>query len=308
MQDTILQHPDLVAIHELSHLLNTKNILSIFQPIISLKTAEPFAFEALSRGPVTSPLHYPSALFSTAERCNQLYTLEKVCREKAIETAQSFLNNKVLFLNISSQVIHDPSFTPGHTVKLLNEFNIQPHQVVFEITERSAIEDFTAFREVLHHYRAQGFQVAIDDAGAGYSSLQAISELTPEYIKVDRSLICDVHKNEIKLGILEAFVTFAKRMNSKVIAEGIETIEELEVVLQLGIEYGQGYLFAYPNYPVASVSTNAKRAIQTFHNSPHQNSSRTIIVKENDKLLIVGNGSSPKSMYVKDIINQCVLI
>ena len=89
------------------------------------------------------------------------------------------------------------------------------------------MEDFTLAKKILEHYRKQGYRIAIDDAGAGYSSLQAIAELQPDFIKIDRSLIEHIHMNKIKEYILETFVTFAQKMNIELIAEGIEAAEEL---------------------------------------------------------------------------------
>src|SRR5690606_12263676 len=135
----------------------------------------------------------------------------KLAREKAIAGCCELNKYQKVFINIPAQVIHDPQFTPGQTMKVLGAFGLAPHNVVFEITERSSIEDFSATKRLLEHYRIQGYQIAIDDAGAGYSSMQAIAELQPDYIKIDRSLIQNIHKDQIKEYIVDTFVTFAQK-------------------------------------------------------------------------------------------------
>jgi EAL domain-containing protein (putative c-di-GMP-specific phosphodiesterase class I) len=118
--------------------------------------------------------------------------------------------------------------------------------VVLELTERTAITDYPSFREALNYYRNQGFLIAIDDAGSGYSSLQAIAELRPEIIKIDMSLVRDVDKSPTKKAILETFVDFSYKISSQVICEGIENEQELKLVTDIGCDYGQGFLLGRP--------------------------------------------------------------
>ena len=144
-------------------------------------------------------------------------------------------------------MIHDPQFTPGQTLAFLEKMNLAPQNVVFEITERQSIDDYASFTKALDHYRRQGYRIAIDDAGAGYSSLQAIAELHPDYIKIDRSLIHRIDRDKMKEILVETLTVFAQKINCQMIAEGIETFEELEVVRRLGVHFGQGYLLGRPN-------------------------------------------------------------
>ncbi|WP_100407167.1 EAL domain-containing protein [Bacillus solitudinis] len=247
---------------ELMEIINHKQIESFYQPIVCLKTALIHGYEGLSRTNKESYFSNPLQLFTFAEKSGQLYTLEKVTRELVIERSTPWvLENQKLFININSHVIYDPEFTPGYTSQLLKKFKLKPSDIVFEITERSAIQDFKAFKEVLTHYRKQGYKVAIDDAGAGYSSLQAITEIEPDYIKIDRSLISDIDKISSKEAIVQAFITFAKQVNSKIIAEGIESKEELSVLIGLGVDYAQGFFLGRPHFPGKGVEYQAKQAI-----------------------------------------------
>lgn len=218
----------------------------MYQPIVCLTTSTIFGHEALTRGPTGSPFASPLKLFDFAQQDGSLYFLDKLAREKAIQGSATMNPEQKLFINIPSHIMHHPEFTPGQTLKVLESVGLQPDHIVFEITERSSIEDFTTAKQVLEHYRRQGYQVAIDDAGAGYSSLQAIAEIQPDYIKVDRSLVHDIHKDRVKEYILETFVTFASKMNIRIIAEGIEQEADLEKLMRMGVHYAQGYLLGKP--------------------------------------------------------------
>lgn len=242
------------VVYHLQEIIRKKNISIVYQPIVGIKTGEILGYEALSRGPKNTKFSSPDILFPLAEKNGVLYSLEKLCREQAIKKAQDFGNKSKLFLNINPQVINDPKFTGGMTKELLKETGFTPQNLVFEITERTSIKDFVSFKNVLNHYRRQGYSVAIDDAGAGYSSLQAVAELKPDYIKIDTSLIRNIDQDPVKEALLETFVLFSKKINAKLIAEGIERAEELEKLKELGVDFGQGFFLAKPEYPAPSLS------------------------------------------------------
>jgi diguanylate cyclase (GGDEF)-like protein len=231
---------------EFRELLANRRIVAHVQPIVSFETGEPLGWEALSRGPQGSRFERPDTLFSFAEEIGELYALEKICRERAIERAGELPAGTKLFLNINPRTIDDPQFTKGETRRLLERVGLSPSDIVFEITERHSIQDYPMFRKTLEHYRQQGYLIAVDDAGAGYSSLQSIVELCPDFIKMDMSLVRDVHHDPVKQALLEAFVTLARKIRCKIIAEGIEREEEVKTLLALGIDYGQGFLLGRP--------------------------------------------------------------
>lgn len=244
--------------NEFTRILDHKTLSIHYQPIISLSLGEIFGYEALTRGPLQSYFHSPIQLFRFAQSEGKLYQLEKIVRELAIHRSNHFISpQQKLFINVNSQVFFDPAFISEYMMQLLNKYNLSPKNIIFEITERNPILNFASYKSLMKHYRELGFQIAIDDAGSGYSSLQAISELRPDFIKVDRSLIENVNQNKVKEKILETFVYIARQINAKVIAEGIETPEELAKVTRLGIHFGQGYLLAKPNFPPFSVSEQA---------------------------------------------------
>ena len=237
-----------------------------FQPIIETRSGEVFGFEALARIPGSTCFNNIADLFPFAEKIGQLYPIETLCRRQAITSYPAIAQNKeMLFLNINPQVLIDPEFASGHTRKLLSEKGLAPQDVVLEITERSAIEDFSTFRDALDHYRNQGYLIALDDVGAGYSSLQSVAELHPDFLKVDRSLIQGVNADPIKWALLETFVTFSKRIGCRIIAEGVETAEEMRTVVQLGVDYVQGFLVARPTFERMSINPEVMEILDRVH-------------------------------------------
>lgn len=242
---------------EFTDILVQGAISTVYQPVVDLKTGSVFGYEALTRGPAESAFASPLELFGFAEETDHIYALEKLARERALANLGELPPGVRLFLNINPRVVNDPEFSPGQALELVTAQGLTPRSVVFELTERTAIRDFGAFRHALQHHRHQGFLVAIDDAGAGYSSLQAIAELAPDYIKIDRSLIHGLEASPVKRALLETFVTLAGKINSRLIAEGIETPTELALLVELGVGYGQGYLLGRPAFPVPAVSADA---------------------------------------------------
>ena len=253
------------ALHdELLCIIRDSKIQAVFQPIVSLMDASVMGYEALARGPVDSPLHMPAQLFATAAKHKLLLSLEHVCRDAAIRNTKILAPGQQLFINITPEVVNDPEFRNGRTKQLVLHHGMIPEQVTFEITERTAISDFGNFTRALHHYRRQGYSIAVDDAGAGYSSLQAIAELYPDFIKLDMSIVRDINNNPFKIAILEALVNLAAAMNSRIIAEGVETADELLTVMKLGVEFAQGYFFARPAFPANAISPEALTIIQDY--------------------------------------------
>ncbi|MBB6691208.1 EAL domain-containing protein [Cohnella xylanilytica] len=237
---------DLELRAEMERLLKERSIRSVYQPITRIGTGEVFGYEALTRCPPGSRFDGPLALFNFAEREGYAFALDRLAREKAIGSSPSLNGVQKIFINVTLGIMNDPGFVSGQTAQWLRQRGLQPGQVVLELTERSSIDDFEEAKKILRHYRSQGYEIAIDDAGAGYSSLQSIVELSPDYIKVDKSLVQNADRDEMKKQMLRTFVRFAKRMNIRTVAEGIERPEELRLARRVGIDFGQGYLLGRP--------------------------------------------------------------
>jgi len=239
---------------EFNAILHEKKVRAVFQPIADFATGTIMAWEALSRGPEGSPFQHPTVLFDFAEQSGKLFALERLCRERAIGSLDGLGPDQKLFLNIHPKTMSDPEFTHGKTLELLHGAGLTPDNIVFEITERHSINEFALFHRTLDHYRSQGYLVAVDDAGAGYSGLTSIAQIRPEFIKIDMSLIQGIDKDPVKRALIETFVTFADKIGSKIIAEGIESQGQAACLIDIGVHFGQGFYLARPDNPKPPLS------------------------------------------------------
>jgi EAL domain-containing protein (putative c-di-GMP-specific phosphodiesterase class I) len=230
----------------LQEIITRRDITPMFQPVLDLSTGEMIGMEALSRGPKGSDLESGETLFSLAERTELLGPLERVCRDVTLRAASATGYGGKLFMNISPAAASDPEFLGPRFRDSLAAFGIAPESIVLEITERTYVVYESLFREVLRRFREQNFGIAVDDVGTGYSSLASLADIQPDYLKFDHVFVRDLDRRQIKQDLLEALMSFARKMNTRVIAEGIETREELEALRGLGVEYGQGFFFAPP--------------------------------------------------------------
>lgn len=230
----------------LDTILANSDLHSLFQPIVSLSERRILGYEALSRGPSNSALHSPINLFAVARSAGRLSELELLCRKNACQRFSQLKLEGKLFLNVSPDSLMEPKHQPGRTLQLLQTLGIPPSQVVIELTEQSPTDDFALLDTALHHYRAMGFSIALDDLGAGYSSLRLWSELRPDYVKIDRHFIDGIHQDAVKREFVGSILKMAKASRAQVIAEGIELAEELEVLAEMGVDLLQGYLLCRP--------------------------------------------------------------
>jgi EAL domain-containing protein (putative c-di-GMP-specific phosphodiesterase class I)/GGDEF domain-containing protein len=238
----------LLQINEaLKEIIMEENIFTYFQPIIDLKDGGIFAYEALSRGPKGSSMESPLMLFSVAETAQLSFELDRLCRRKAIENGRGLSPHQKLFINTFPTTMHDPEFKGEPLRKLLERSNFSGSNIVFEITERFAIENYALFQQEQSYYSSLGFDLAVDDIGTGYGSLEAIANLKPQFVKVDISIIRGIHQSPVKQELLKAIRDIGQKVNAKIVAEGIEQKNELDCIRELGIDYGQGYLLARPS-------------------------------------------------------------
>jgi len=227
-------------------ILNDKNIETLLQPIISLRDASVYGFEALSRGPKESSFHFPTTLFEYADKYESTWALESLCRKKALEKAGALQFDSKLFINVSPNIIQDPEFIKGFTKEYLDSISLNSENIIFEITEKEAAQNISNFTEIVNNYQDQQYMIAIDDAGAGYSGLNLISDLKPDFIKLDMKLIRNIHKDVTKQSLVKSMSEFCSLTNTRLIAEGIEEEDELIKLIELGVHYGQGYFIQKP--------------------------------------------------------------
>jgi EAL domain-containing protein (putative c-di-GMP-specific phosphodiesterase class I) len=224
-------------------LVLAEDVAILYEPIVNLTTREVLGHEALVRGPWKSEFHSPNRLFQLAEETGLVFELDCLCRRTALRGARGLEAGRKLFLNCLPTSIHDPAFGEEVLRKTLQDLRLRPEDVVLEISERESIDNFSIFREARDHYKELGFQIALDDTGVAYGSLEAVMELAPDFIKVDLSLIRGIDTDPPRQELLRALHAVAGKLGGEIIAEGIETSEELSTLQGLGIPYGQGYLF-----------------------------------------------------------------
>ncbi len=231
---------------EFMDVLVSGRVRSVYEPIVDAKGLTVFGYEALARGEEGSSFSGAAELFGMAAQENLLFELDCLCRHKALEGAIDFPDGVKLFMNIRPTSIHDPSFQPDALTRTLDECGLSPSDVVFEISEQESIENYEIFREARDAYGRLGFQFALDDTGAGYASLEAVLELSPEFIKVDRAFVKGINEDPARQNMVRAFQRIADDTNAKIIGEGLDTLEELQTLGELGIQFGQGWLFGKP--------------------------------------------------------------
>jgi len=237
---------DLQNRFDLQEVLLSDQLSTVFQPILDLRGRSVLGYEALTRGPAASVYHMPLRLFEMAEEADLVFELDRKCRRRALASAVTLPNSLKLFINVYPSAMYDPECQGPALVRLVEDLGLSADRIVLEITEKSAIENYSLFAETLRELTSLGFAVAVDDVGAGYSGLEKIAHLNPRYLKFDRELIRNIDSSYIRREMARALKAFAERIGSAIIAEGIEREGELQTLMELGIDYGQGFLLGRP--------------------------------------------------------------
>ena len=235
---------------EFDEVIEKGRIACVYQPIVKLDDFSVLGYELLARGPVDSELHRPDALFEVARDEDRVPELDRLCRMTAARGSTTLPSHYLRFINTEPLNL----FFHSHSDLFIQEFiAATPEdlrgQTVMEITENSVIDDFARMRDVVRRLREQGFRIAIDDAGAGYAGLQTMVEIEPDFIKLDMSLIRNLGSSLVKQKLVGTLRDFCHQADITLMAEGIETRDQLDTLIRLGIEYGQGFLFAHPGSP-----------------------------------------------------------
>jgi len=219
-----------------------------FQPIVYVETGEPFGYEALLRGPRGTHFESPVILFAMARRLDMESELDLLCmkRLQAALAACGSLGGAKIFFNLCPESFFSPRFHEAWDA-LAGE--LRPSRMVLEVTRKRRIREFPCFRSSIEAYRRKGFQVAIDDAKAGTLSLRTILELVPDYVKIDVSIIRNIHRDLARQRLFRQFQSFCKRRNVRLISEGVEHRPERDFLLENGAELAQGFFYARPQPP-----------------------------------------------------------
>ena len=250
---------DAISQRSLRQLLDSNELQAWFQQVLDLQSGSIVGYEGLIRGPSDSPLHSPVRLFGEAERLGLADEAEAVARLCVIKRFAELSLPGKLFLNVSPTSLTHPDLRNGKTAQMIRSVGLTPQQVVIELTENKPFFDVDGIMDALRHFREAGFSIAIDDLGAGFSSLRLWSELLPEIVKLDMHFVQGAHRDSVKYNFLRAIQDIASRCGTQIVAEGIETEEDLLAVRKLGMRYGQGYLIARPAaLPALSVPTRVR--------------------------------------------------
>ena len=223
---------------KLRAILTGHRITTLYQPILDLRSHRAIGFEALSRGP-KGEFASPDVLFRIAYEADLVVKLDAVCRERAVRSIGKLEADQLLFINMEPGSIFDPMLMKSIPLRRVP-------RVVFEITEHAAIADFQTFRQAVQIVKQSGFKFAMDDVGSAYSGLRIISMIEPDFIKLDMELTREAQHNRVKMELLKAIAGFCADAGIPMIVEGIETQEELDAVIQLGVHLVQGYLMGRP--------------------------------------------------------------
>jgi EAL domain-containing protein (putative c-di-GMP-specific phosphodiesterase class I)/GGDEF domain-containing protein len=232
----------------LKRVIGQKQLRPAFQPLRHLSDGVVLGWEALIRGPQGTPFERPNVLFAVAAENDMEVELETLCLETIFRGIPRGVETRRLFVNASSTLLRHPVFLDSRNLSGINRSH---GDVVIEISEKEMV-DYSSFGDILATVRGAGMKIAIDDAGSGYSGLEAILNLKPDYIKVADSLVRRLESDPIKREIISSLASIGRRIEAIVVAEGIEREEEREALMALGIEYGQGFLLGRPAFQVSA--------------------------------------------------------
>lgn len=224
---------------------------SHFQPIVMASDcregAKPFAHEALFRIRDDSNTIVPPAhVFKLADSSDLLFSLDQVARRSAVTAAAKAKLPGKVFINFNPNIIYDPATCLRETSKAINELGLKSNDIVFEITETHRVRSDAVLKGILNFYRDAGFEVALDDIGSGWSGLNMLHKIKPDYVKIDMELVRDIDQDNYKQSIVEHLIKLSHQNGAKVIAEGIENEKEAKWLCDAQVDFMQGFYFAKP--------------------------------------------------------------
>jgi EAL domain-containing protein (putative c-di-GMP-specific phosphodiesterase class I) len=223
--------------------IEKRELFVVYQPVVDLKTRKVFAYEALARTKAPE-FDGPLSLFAAAVEHSCTGELGRVLRAMSLEGCATH----PLFMNL-----HPAELNEGFVVQPDDPIFKHSEDVYLEITEGVPLSHFRLCQNMLDEVRGRGVHLVVDDLGAGYSNLKYIADLHPRVVKLDRGLIAGLTKSSRLFKLVSAIVRLCTELDSRVVAEGIETQNELDAVVAAGARYGQGYLLARPAFPLPEV-------------------------------------------------------
>jgi len=243
--------PDERSVEDVSAAIGTilagRLLRPVYQPIFSLVTGDPVGFEGLIRPTEESPITDPSTLFAAAERADRTVELDMACLEVIAAGAVDLDPATYLSINLSPRTLESDLFHTADLTAMFGRHGIAPDRLVIEMTEREAVEDLAILRRNAAACRKVGMRLAADDVGAGNAGLRLLSEIHFDIIKIDLSLVQGGILHDPSHAVLRALQELANRWSATIVAEGVETAEQLAAIREIGISTGQGYLLGRPS-------------------------------------------------------------
>lgn len=244
-------------------------LTSHFQPIVHAENpGEVFGQESLLRGvDPEGGLVSPGEIFAAAKEADLLFQTDLAARRTAIREAARHDIQANVFVNFTPTSIYDPEFCLRSTVETADEVGLSRERIVFEVTESEDTADVNHLREIADYYRSKGFRIALDDMGSGYSSLNLLNRLKPDFMKLDMQLIQGVNYDLYKAVVASKLLEMAQELSLMTIVEGIETEQELVWARRHGATFVQGFFIARPSSPPARLSGSHSHEVQAIKTS-----------------------------------------
>lgn len=237
---------------------NPEAFFSMFQPLVSVSRREVLAYECLVRGRDGTNVIPAPRLLNAAKTMGIVHELDKAAWRSAIQRGASLAKQgHQLFVNFTPSSIADLKFALQEAVATCKEHGVPFENLVFEVTEGEEIHDIGQLEKIVSGYRAEGAKVALDDLGSGYSSILHLADLLPDYVKLDQGLVRGAHGDYVRSVLLKAITDAAHDLGIQVVAEGVETEEDLKFCIAIDADLVQGYFLARPAESPQPVSGEA---------------------------------------------------
>ncbi|WJH37134.1 EAL domain-containing protein [Paenibacillus sp. CC-CFT747] len=234
--------------HPLVSIIQENQFTSFLQPILSLREDRITAYECLLRPSPEGSSFRPFELFETARETGLHSFLDRSARISAIETTARLLERGIKrFVNFLPSSIYNPNYCLSHTFAAIDRLEQDPQDFVFEVVETEKIEDIRHLQTIFEVYKKNGMKVALDDVGSGFSTIEVMRRLEPDYVKIDRGLVDHCDEDESKQEEIRRIRELAHSYGGQVLAEGIERNEELAFCRSIGLDLAQGYLIGKPS-------------------------------------------------------------
>ncbi len=230
---------------ELAALIEDGRIATALQPVVRLVDHSIVGYEALTRFSPRALFSTPDELFAAASALHMEKAVDLACLQAALSNMPS-LGPVDIFVNVLIGTLLSERQGLSALEEAVHNAGLDPSSVVLEFSERDPVPNLSRLQRIAAQLRSAGYRIAVDDAGAGHASMQVIAELRPEFMKVDRALIHAVDSHRARRGLLVSLLSFSGHIGARLIAEGVETQRELDTLLSLGVQYGQGWMLGRP--------------------------------------------------------------